>query len=344
MSNIHYFQRYSQRENVITNNTLLLLSQLNRYSPALFESFLNTLVGNDNEPLPVGVQIEQQTSSGEGSIPDGFIKQDSFKIVIETKMHAGFRLDQLASHLNAFEDEGQSILLLISPEGLNQTSKAEIQVAISQYNNRQDKNIQFTTTTFDDLIKCFKESIDNSRDFEMLDLIEDYENFCSGEGILPTWQFVMRALTAGRSIRENFEFNLYYDHAARGYRKHKFLGLYQDKAIRGVGEIVNTVTCNLENGRLTDVKSESGKEVTGGELDRIRSVIPLANERNGYQIERDHRFFLVDRFWETNFRKRTPYPIRRSKYFDLRFELETDYIPESAQEIAGLLNGRDWRG
>ncbi len=28
MSNIHYFPRYSQKENMVTNNTLLLFSQL----------------------------------------------------------------------------------------------------------------------------------------------------------------------------------------------------------------------------------------------------------------------------------------------------------------------------
>ncbi len=40
MSEIHYFQRYSQKENVITNNTLLLFSRLYNHSPQKFNLFL----------------------------------------------------------------------------------------------------------------------------------------------------------------------------------------------------------------------------------------------------------------------------------------------------------------
>jgi len=44
MSSIHYFQRYSQPENVATNNTLLLLSRLYHDSPNKFKGFLNDLL------------------------------------------------------------------------------------------------------------------------------------------------------------------------------------------------------------------------------------------------------------------------------------------------------------
>ena len=45
MSSVHYFQRYSQPENVVTNNTLLLLSQLYNYSPKKFSEMINVDLG-----------------------------------------------------------------------------------------------------------------------------------------------------------------------------------------------------------------------------------------------------------------------------------------------------------
>ena len=38
MSEIHYFPRYSQPENVVTNNTLLLLLRLHQYKKLQYEA------------------------------------------------------------------------------------------------------------------------------------------------------------------------------------------------------------------------------------------------------------------------------------------------------------------
>ena len=58
MSSIHYFQRYSQPENVDTNNTLLLLSRLYHESPNKFKAFLNDLL-NDYD-IEAGIQFNKQ--------------------------------------------------------------------------------------------------------------------------------------------------------------------------------------------------------------------------------------------------------------------------------------------
>ena len=41
---IHYFQRYHSKENVVTSNTLLMLSRLYSYDAGKFFSMLNLLV------------------------------------------------------------------------------------------------------------------------------------------------------------------------------------------------------------------------------------------------------------------------------------------------------------
>jgi len=95
MSNIHHFQRYSSPENVVTNNTLQLISQIYCYSPLKAKEFLNDLL---EENLDLGVNIYQQ-AKGKTSIPDGYISQKSFKILIEAKTSADISIDQLLNHL-----------------------------------------------------------------------------------------------------------------------------------------------------------------------------------------------------------------------------------------------------
>jgi hypothetical protein len=51
MSEVHYFPRYSQPENVVTNNTLLLLLRLREYSRYKFENFMEKLCGDEDVQL-----------------------------------------------------------------------------------------------------------------------------------------------------------------------------------------------------------------------------------------------------------------------------------------------------
>ena len=111
MSNIVYFQRYSQRENWITNNTLLLLSRLQEYNPNKFQLVLNELFTEHQVNLSIGVSFFQQRK-GDKSVIDGLMFQQGFKVAIETKRHDNFTVNQLRNHLELVRDEkGLSVLL-----------------------------------------------------------------------------------------------------------------------------------------------------------------------------------------------------------------------------------------
>jgi hypothetical protein len=119
MNNVRYFQRFSQKENVHTNNTLLLLSRTQVTDPRLLRGILGELFAGlevATEGLDVGVQFSQQTSAPDGSVPDGMLLQTSFRIVVETKRHQGFDVKQLKRHLSQFANETTKILLVLSPE------------------------------------------------------------------------------------------------------------------------------------------------------------------------------------------------------------------------------------
>ena len=56
---VHYFQRYQQKENVMTANTLLLLSRLYDYSPRKFYRFLKQC-SIYNESVELDISFEMQ--------------------------------------------------------------------------------------------------------------------------------------------------------------------------------------------------------------------------------------------------------------------------------------------
>ena len=161
MANVHYFQRYSTKENVITNNTLLLLSRIYSYT----EKYLEIMLGEINDELEVsiGLNFEQQ-KAGENSIPDGLIKQDSFKILIETKRGKNFSEKQLKNHMNGFENEKYKILLVISTSDTSNKKKRNL---IETANKR---DIQLVFTTFNRIISAAR-NIFSEYEYEMKNLI-----------------------------------------------------------------------------------------------------------------------------------------------------------------------------
>jgi hypothetical protein len=114
---VRYFQRYSQKENVVTNNTLLLFSRLYHHSPLTFEKFLTALMEGTESRIVAGVKFTQQIRT-KNAVPDGMIQQMSFRVVVETKLYGNPLMDQLENHLNSFEDPSiqVKVLLLIDNE------------------------------------------------------------------------------------------------------------------------------------------------------------------------------------------------------------------------------------
>lgn len=337
MSNIHYFQRYSQRENVTTNNTLLLFSRLYNAERRLFEDFLNGIIADYAPDLTIGVSMQQQKKVSHGRVPDGFISQESFKIVIETKQQPYFDFNQLEGHLHAFGDESNKILLLLSPEIPDQALIGNIQKSA----NESFPGVKIVPTSFEIIIKTFKEVLNENRHYEMLEMIEEFEAYCIETDLVPIWKYVLRARTASYSFEYNMAHNLYYDHISRGYTKHQYFGLYTRKAVRAIGKIENIVVANLKDGHLVDIHSDMGKEVTPQQQEKIIKAILDAKTWTGDDILHDCRFFMVDKFESTFFEKTTPNPIWKSKHFNLKEVLKTDDVPNDIAVIANLLNSAE---
>ncbi len=334
MSKIHYFQRYGQKENWVTNSTLLLLSRLYHYNRLKFERVVNSILEESNLSLNIGVSFGQQ-ERGKHSVVDGSISQNSFKIVIETKLNDNFTIDQLKRHLDAFMgNHNERILLALSKNKVDINIKDSI---FKTLESRKYKGIKFATTTFVNLIDTIQATLADY-DIAMHEILDDYVSLCQEENLLEIGNQTLLAFTAGESFTENLKYRIYYDPVIRNHnRPFKFIGLYVNKSIKAIGQVMKIVHCDYENGKLIPTGSKS-LNLTKDEYNRIMDTI---EKTKYYDLKHGVKFFLVDNFYQTDFRKISFQSLRGKRYFSLD-DIEGFSDKMSAEQIAKLLNGMTW--
>lgn len=324
MSTTHQFQRYSSKENVITNNTLRLLGQVHDAGAGRLEELLSSVI--DGISVDLGLQINQQ-ERGPESVPDGELSQPSFQLVLETKRGDSFSEGQMKSHLEAFGEEDQQVLLLLTREDPDSNSLDHIDEAA------QDQGITFGSVTFSTLIDALigDDGILGEYERDLRSLVRDYESFCSEEGLLPE-DDVLRAVPCGDTHNLNARLNLYYMPASRGYRTHDYVGVYFNKSIRYIGKLKKDVEVNLQNGNLVGETESLIQE----ERERILEAMWPT-------IEQEHRFLLVEEFYPTDFTKESKHGMRGAQYFSLREELDINGDLPETSEIAERLEDEFWK-
>lgn len=342
MSKVHYFQRYSQKENVITNNTLLLLSRLYSSNVRYLETVLTEIPDCEDVIIPVGVKMQQQSGTSQ-SIPDGEIKQESFRVLIETKKNAlDLGIGQLQDHLANFGDEETKILLVLTADNIQESRRNEIEKKIHR------EGVLLFTATFQDIVNVANTiAEENQYDFALKEVVEDFEDYCYETGLLPRDRFRMRAVSCGSTLDENMEYDLYYDEVG-SYRSHSYVGVYKNKVIRAIGKITKIIwaNVNLKDEKVDAIKGEylDREKLTSDEEKRILEAVRVAHEKRGWEIF-SHRFYLVDEFYKTDYKKISAYGLRSTKYFDLGsiLELGDDEELPSTQDIADALKGATWQ-
>ena len=272
------------------------------------------------------------------SIPDATITQESFTIVVETKMYDWFYADQLLRHLKSFGDEKYKVMITLAPVLMNPDKKREFEEHLKEYNSKQIYPVMHVNMVFERIVDAIRDVIDD-KDYEMQEVLDDYLNYCYNDKlivVLDSWKR-MRVQLAGTTFNFNVRENLYYDNIDRGFSAHDYLGLYKEKSVKAIGKISAIITA---------FKTESGIEynVELGELtDERKKQIDKAIEDGknyGYVLD-SMRYFFVEKFYETAFKKITPRAPMGSRVFDLTQILETANLPETP-EIAELLNINTW--
>lgn len=198
MSGIHYFPRYSQQENVVTNNTLLLLLRLHHYNRFKFEKFMEGLCAEQDVQLAGSwLEFSQQRGTGK-SVVDGFISQESLKIAVETKRTDGFSSAQLENHLNVFGPEQHKLLILLSPS-IGSTLRSQLE---SIRASARARNVQVVHTSFENVVELARNCL-SEYDEEMRALVEDFEAFCSDMDLLPRDKYTMFVPPCSQSFLDN---------------------------------------------------------------------------------------------------------------------------------------------
>lgn len=334
---IHYFQRYHEKENVATANTMLLLSRLYSYSSNKFFRFLKSeYFAGSFEPELVFTLQEKSLES----IPDATITQEGFKIVVETKLTDWFYSDQLMRHLKSFGDEKNKVMITLASEPMSAEKLVDFEKQLKEYNENQTYPVIHINTTFEMMANAIRDVIAD-RDYEMQDVLDDYLNYCYKDGLIPvsdSWKY-LRMQLAGTTLDFNVNNNVYYDNAERGFRAHDYLGLYKQKSVRAIGKIC---------ARITAIETEEGIKYTPefGELTEGRKqMIAKAmadGDSHGYDLRTiEHRYFFVEQFYETDFKKISSGGSMGTRIFDLTTLLGTEEIPD-VEQIAELLRNQSW--
>ena len=333
---VHYFQRYSTKENVATANTMLLFSRLYSYSPNKFFDFLKSLYSesfnNDFEPEIKFLNQER----GKKSVPDATITQRSFKIVIEVKMVDWFYNTQLKNHLEVFQNEDYKVLLTISSEFMEKSKKDSIDKEIQDMN----LNVKHINTTFEELANFIKNLLDN-RDYEMQDIIEDYFSYCNENGLISdSWKY-MQIQPVGTTFDFNMKNNVYYNGNGTKFRAHEYIGLYKNKSVCAIGKIKLIVRTLKEKDELK-FYFETKEKINKEEIEnKIREIIKEVKEKYKHNLdERDTRYYFVEEFIETDYKKISIGGMLGNRLLNLE-KFFNNEIPD-VKKIADTLKNKEW--
>lgn len=328
MSRVTYFQRYSSKENVVTNTVLHLFSQINAHSTDRLRELLVDLF--DDDAVPLGVQIHQQVRSS-ASIPDGFISQEPVHIIIETKVDAAVDADQLTRHLQAFKHgtAGNYLLLLtVTPAGdadVSSVSKAAQAVGVT-----------FKAFTFERVCESLKDSV-QPYEIHLKAIVEDFLLYCNDMGLLPDRREWMRIVPCGETLDLNARWGVYYHPTDRGYSDHEFVGAYAQKAVRFVGKL----KCIFDY--VATAPPTYGTIVSGAYdsdcLRRIEGIVADTKKKPGWDVSSGYRFFCVDKFIPTLFVKKTAGGIQGARFYDVSQIVKDD---ASAEGLAQALRDQQW--
>lgn len=244
MAEVGFFPKYDQKENKVTNYTLLVLKQIYNESPNLFQEFIVDLIADESSDINIGVSFTQQESfkceKGK-SIIDGVIRQFPFEIFIETKMTDWFYENQLERHLENLSNSdihGQKVFIALANfDGMANEHKLFEEIK-KKYNGKN--NLIIVNIEFEDFYNAL-ENLKSKVKSEILSiLIDEYEQFLSENDLLPTWKYRLDVVNCAMSKPDVIKNMLYCCPEPKGAYKHlrsKYFGIYENKKVDYIAEI-----------------------------------------------------------------------------------------------------------
>jgi hypothetical protein len=336
MAVLNQFQHYAQGENTVTNNVLLMLSNLYEINPKYYEDFIKGLT-EDSEQYDVIPTFRQQVGNRGDGIIDGHIQIKSSKIIIETKLHGLEWVDKLVKYSKSFDTNEYKLLFHLSSTRYPNSEVEKIETKLNGL--KEIGKVNFLSLTYQDLVDQLKELANNYQYEHYLQrLNENFENYCLGMGLMPKSNHVLRAMACGQSFDLNIKHKFYFDLASRGYSDFNYLGIYKWKSVRHIGKVENMIEADWDAASGLKIKN-SKVPVTEAQKTRLTEAIK-ESIANGWNVGINHRFFLLKDFSETDFKKTSPGGIFRVRYFNLDNVLGT--VSDDIATLANELKTNTW--
>lgn len=337
MSEVYYFQRYYSKENAHSSNALLLLKRVYFYNPKIFYKVLSFWIDcEESRFLPSFVAQEK----GKNSVPDFCIRQDSFELLVEAKeKNNAFSKSQLESHLGSFKFEsGVKILIVLSP------FFTEKDKTIFDGIRAENKNINVISITYFELYQTLLNNLDESRDVELIELLDEYRDYCKDENLIDDTDNTIMVRLAGSTMEFNVkdENRIYYDNAEHKYEGFRYLALYKNKSIKYVGKIYKIIIGYKGNDGKVNMRGAVPHDCQITNEERNRVLNAMKNQDALYNnTQTPHSYFLVESFEPVdNFIKKN----KNALYGKKKFYLSQFNLPKncSAAQIAEKMRNKTW--
>lgn len=336
MATLNQFQQYSQGENTITNNILLMFSLLYEINPRYYEEYINALIDENDFYKVIPLFTQQFNNLGNGFI-DGHILIPQSSIIIETKINGLEVIKKLLKYTDSFNENETKILFHLSKSKYSHSQIHEIE---NHLKSNKRIGIKFFSLTYENLNDQLKSlCIEYPYNEKVIRLSEHFESYCQKMHLLNANKYILRAMACGQSFDLNIKHQFYFDLAERGYSHFNYLGIYRWKAVRYIGKVENIIVADWNKETGLHIKNSS-KDITEYQKERLVNAIIDANSK-GWKILENHRFFLLKDFTPTNFIKTSPGGIFRVRYFNLEHYLGKG-LSNKIEEIAELLRTRTW--
>ena len=325
MPSFHYFPRYSQKENQVTNNVLLLLARIRAASPLVLEQILNSLIDDSTASITVGPAFHQQRRDG-NSVPDAHLSQAAWDIYVETKLGDNFDTDQINRHLESAKQSVHvsSYLFLLSQHATD----------VSTF-TAQAEHVTLVSTTYAQLVE-YSSAILEHADPYLSEIIEDFEAYVRALGLMPDHRTQLLAVPVSKSIELNARHGIYYQKLGKNYNQpFDYIGLYTQKCIRFVGRVVAHLDWLMGVGR----EELDLEHLTASQIDALDAIVA---ETTVYGLGQGLQYYFVDEFAQTAYQKTSPGGMAGHRYFDLEHVLGREVNDEGGLTIARALNGKDW--
>ncbi|MBR3011559.1 MAG: hypothetical protein IKH91_12270 [Prevotella sp.] len=331
---ISLFADYHGSENSVTNYCGLMLKLVYQESPKLLFQLLDTLFEGEVEVPFVGPTFEQQNAKRKTkshSIPDLEIKQESFQILVETKLDDWFYKNQLENHIAGFSDKVASKILILL---CNFEDKNFNQVRQNFKKEMKEKGISVLEVTFEDLLKGLSEVCKTP---QLQEYLSEFEDYLDRKELLPTWKYRLDVVNCGITKNEILQDNIYMCPNRGGQYRHqraRYFGTYWERNVEYIYHIDAIVAFDVnfhsyEMKWKNDIK-EDDKELLKRAKEAIKKYRIDEIRQNGIQV------FLLSDPRKVDFKKDTKGGLYGSKkYFMINDAKDID-------SCAKLIKERKW--